>query len=279
MQIYVCKFYKNNLKYIYKVFLKLGVVGMALNIKVERYEGPFDALLTLIKQNKMDIYDIQIHEITNQYMQILNEMKELDLEIASEFIVIAATLLEIKSKLLLPSTAEEETAVDKDLDPRKELIDKLVEYKKFKTAAQFLREHEESYGMVFTKKPEIIEEIKEDKEDIGILKNKTMLDLYDLFNELMNRYNSKLNKENIIQREIPLDAFKIEDKMEVLREKLRHSYHLNFDSIIAECNSKIEVVVTFLALLELIKIRNVKVLQEKSFTNIYLERIEDNEEN
>jgi segregation and condensation protein A len=250
---------------------------MALDIKVSSYEGPFDKLLELIKKNQMDIYNIPIHEITNQYIEFLREMEEMDLEIASEFIVMAATLLEIKSKMLLPKPAEEETAADSEVDPRKELIAKLIEYKKFKSAAQFLREHEEGYGMVFAKKPEIIEEVKEDKDDIGILKNKTMLDLYNLYNELINRYSSKLN-ENVIQREIPIDAFKIEDKMEHLRKKLAKSYHLNFDSIVMECGSKIEIVVTFLALLELIKIKAVKVIQETNFTDIYLERIENNEE-
>lgn len=250
---------------------------MTLDIKVSSYEGPFDKLLELIKKNQMDIYNIPIHEITNQYMQFLREMEEMDLEIASEFIVMAATLIEIKSKMLLPKPVEDEAAADEALDPRKELVAKLIEYKKFKSAAQFLREHEEGYGMIFTKKPEIIEEIKDDKNDIGILRNKTMLDLYNLYIELMNRYNSKLN-ENVIQREIPVDVYKIEDKMDFLRTKLTKNYHLNFDSIIAECSSKIEIVVTFLALLELIKLKGVKVLQKKNFTDIYLERVENNEE-
>src|SRR3712207_4469850 len=110
---------------------------MSLNIKIENFEGPFDLLLHLIKKNEMDIYDIKIYEITTQYLNYINNMKELDLEVTSEFIVIAATLLEIKSKMLLPKQVVEENEEDAE-DPRQELINKLLEYKKFKQVADYL---------------------------------------------------------------------------------------------------------------------------------------------
>jgi segregation and condensation protein A len=250
---------------------------MSLNIKINNFEGPFDLLLHLIKKNEMDIYDIKIYEITNQYLQFINEMKEMDLEVTSEFIVIAATLLEIKSKLLLPNLAQDETAADSEVDPRKELIQKLVEYKKFKQVAAYLRTLEGESGLVFTKKPEIIEEKSKPADDSDILKNITMLQLYNLFNNLMNKYNSKMNKENVIQREIPVDAYKIEDKMEYLIKRITPHNHLYFSNIIRECSNKMEVVVTFLALLELIKLRNVKVIQDSNFMEIYLEGVSANE--
>lgn len=250
---------------------------MALNIKIDNFEGPFDLLLHLIKKNKMDIYNIRIHEITNQYLQYLNEMKEMDLEITSEFIVIAATLLEIKSKLLLPSTAKDETAADVEGDAKDELITRLIEYKKFKQAAQYLRDKERDYGVVFMKKPEIIEEVKNETEDRELLKGITMLQLYNIFNELMNRYNSKINKENVISREIPIDIYKIEDKIAYLRGRIDSQKHMSFSSLAKKCSHKMEIVVTFLALLELIKLKDVRVIQEKNFTEIYLERIENNE--
>ena len=252
---------------------------MSLNIKLENFEGPFDLLLHLIKKNEMEIYDIKIYEITNQYLQYIEHMKEMDLEITSEFIVIAATLLEIKSKMLLPNLAEDEVAADSAIDPRKELVAKLVEYKKFKNVADYLRSMEEKSGFVFTKKPEIIEDKSKGSEDSDILKNVTMLQLYNLYNDLLNRYNSKINKENIIQREIPVDTYKIEDKMRYLTDKIDSLNHLYFSSLVNECSSKMEVVVTFLALLELIKLKNVKVIQEKNFTEIYLERIDSSEGN
>lgn len=252
---------------------------MTLNIKIDNFEGPFDLLLHLIKKNEMDIYDIKIYEITNQYLQYLNEMKEMDLEITSEFVVIAATLLEIKSKLLLPSTVEEETSADKEGDPRKELIEKLVEYKRFKLVAEYLRKQEQITGFVYPKKAETIEDRPSDSEDKDILKGINMLQLYNLYNELINRYNSKINRENIIQREIPVDMYKIEDKMQYLTERIRHLKNISFNNIVENCSNKMEVVVTFLALLELIKLKNIKVLQENNFTEIYLERIDESEKN
>lgn len=251
---------------------------MTLNIKIENFEGPFDLLLHLIKKSEMDIYDIKIHEITNQYLQYISKMKEMDLEVTSEFIVIAANLLEIKSRMLLPNLAADESAADKEVDPRKELISKLIEYKKFKAIAEILRKKEEEFGVVFTKKPEIIEDNNKDARDMDILKNVTMLELYNLYNALINRYYSKINKENVIQREIPIDAYKIEDKMEYLKHKIYNSKTLIFSNILKSCSNKMERVVTFLALLELIKQKNVKALQEKNFTDIYLERIDNNEE-
>lgn len=250
---------------------------MSLNIKIENFEGPFDLLLHLIKKSEMDIYDIKIYDITNQYFQYINQMKEMDLEITSEFIVIAANLLEIKSKMLLPKEKEDETAADSEVDPRKELVAKLVEYRKFKAVAQFLRNKEENFGRVYTKKPEIIEDKSKESNSLELINTISILELYNIFNNLMNKYYSKIN-HNVISREIPVDMFKIEDKMVYLQERLISQRKMIFSNILLECKSKIEKVVTFLALLELIKQKNVKVLQEKNFTHIYLERIDSNEE-
>lgn len=116
---------------------------MSISIKIENFEGPFDLLLYLIKKNKMEIYDIKIHDITTQYLDYINNMKEMDLDITSEFIVIAATLLEIKSKMLLPK--ENIDNEDTEEDPRKYLMDKLIEYKKFKKVADWLKEKEKDF--------------------------------------------------------------------------------------------------------------------------------------
>lgn len=251
---------------------------MSLNIKIDNFEGPFDFLLHLIKKNEMDIYDIKIYDITNQYLQYLQQMKEFDLEITSEFIVIAATLLEIKSKMLLPNISEDEVSADEEKDPRKELVNKLIEYKKFKNVAKYLKNLEQSYGTVYTKKPEIIEEKNKQIDSLDILKGVTMLQLYNLFNDLINNYYNKMNKENIVQREIPVDAYKIEDKMEYISSRMMSFKSTYFSKFIGECTNKMEVVVTFLALLELIKLKNIKAVQENNFTEIYLERVDTNDE-
>lgn len=251
---------------------------MPLDIKIDNFQGPFDVLLHLIKKNEMDIYDIKIYEITNQYLQYLDQLKSMDLEVTSEFIVIAATLIEIKSKMLLPKAKADETAVTEEEDPRKILVQKLVEYKKYKAVAEVLRSLEASAGVTFSKKPEIIEEKDKVIDNSELFKGITMLTLFNLYNELINNYDSKMNTENVIQKEIPVDLYKIEDKMEELRNNLDNIEKIYFTSVIKKCTSKIEVVVTFLAMLELIKQRGVRAWQEKNFQDIYLERINENEE-
>lgn len=251
---------------------------MSLNIKIKNFEGPFDLLLHLIKKNKMDIYDIKIYEITNQYLEYIHTMEDMDLEITSEFIVIAATLIEIKSKLLLPKPKNDENAVDiDDQDPRKELIDKLIQYRKFKSAAMFFKDRELGTGRMFSKKPEIIEEKKKSLEPRDFLKGVNMLQLYELYNKLITVYSNKINTSNVINKEISVDKFKIEDKMDYLRENIEIGKKIPFSAISNRCSSRIEVVVTFLALLELMKLRFITVVQEQNFNEIYVERISENE--
>ena len=250
-----------------------------LNIKVADFEGPFDLLLHLIKKNKMDIYNIEIYKITNQYLEYLNEMKEMDLEITSEFVVIAATLIEIKSKKLLPKVKVEEEENEEDIEKR--LMEKLIEYKKFKNVSSFFKERYTSSGEVFSKKPEIIEEKEKTTENEvesfeDIFKNITLLDLYNIYNRVLETYREKQNVENVVQKKIYVDKFKIEDKMNTLIKKFDDVEVLEFKSIIEESECKMETVVTFLALLELIKIRIIKVYQDENFGNILMKKRREN---
>lgn len=241
-----------------------------INVKIQSFEGPFDLLLHLIKKNEMDIYDVKIYDITSQYIEYLDKMKEIDLELASEFIVIAATLLEIKSRELLPKIVDETAEELSEDDVRKQLLDKLVEYKKIKAMAAFLEYRQKNSGEIYSKKPEII--IEEKKSNDDILKDITILDLYNLAMELVEKYNSKQNA-NKIEKTIKVDSYKVEDKMEELKVKLRNKKNIYFSKIISECDSKMEVIVTFLALLELIKQKNIKVLQGVNFSDIYIEEM------
>ncbi|MEG0306354.1 MAG: segregation/condensation protein A [Clostridium sp.] len=244
---------------------------MALTIKTSNFEGPFDLLLHLIKKNQMDIYNISILEITNKYIGYLSEMKELDLDIASEFIVTAATLIELKSKVLLPKKKEPEI---EEVDDAQELIDKLLQYKKFKNAAEFLGTRQMNTGVTFTKRPEIIEDTREKKQDAkDLLRNVTMMDLYNMYNSLIEIYLNKMNDGFNMEERIQIEVFKIEDKMEHLKEVLNDGKNTTFASIIKNNKSKIEVIVTFLALLELIKLKDVKVVQNGNFSEIYLEGV------
>ncbi len=249
---------------------------MSLTIKTSNFEGPFDLLLHLIKKNQMDIYHISILEITNQYISYLSEMKEFDLDIASEFIVMATTLIEMKSKVLLPKVKEPE---EEEVDDTKELIDKLLQYKKFKGAAEFLGERQLSTGISFTKRPEIIEDTKDRKpQDASeLLKDITMMDLYKMYMEVIEIYKSKMNDSFNMEERIKVEVFKIEDKMEELKEVLQGRRNTTFASIVSNSRTKTEVIVTFLALLELIKLKNVKVVQHGNFSEIYLEGVDTNE--
>ncbi|MCB2288445.1 segregation/condensation protein A [Clostridium sp. CS001] len=245
---------------------------MSLSIKVTNFEGPFDLLLHLIKKNEMNIYDINIFEITNHYLEYLEDMKEMDLEVTSEFIVIAATLIEIKSKHLLPKNKDEQSQDDEE-DIEKELLNKLIEYRKYKVIAENLKVLEQGTGIFFSKKPEIIEEINNEVNEIDFLKNVTMLNLYDLYNNLMQQYRNKMNTNNVINKKVLVDEYKIEDKMLELKEKLDKWGKIHFTKLVKDYSSKLEIIVTFLALLEMIKIRSVRVIQENNFKDIYLERV------
>ena len=240
-----------------------------LNIKIADFEGPFDLLLHLIRKHQMDIYNIEIYEITSQYLDYLNQMKTMDLEITSEFIVIAATLIEIKSKKLLPKikVAEE---IEEDIE--KKLMDRLIEYKKIKNVSLFFREIYKDSGELYTKKPEIIEEIKDDSKNEDILKNTTLIELYNTYNNLIENYSLKQNKNTLIEKKIFLDKYKVEDKMEELFKDLSDNKVIKFQDVIQRSESKLESIVTFLALLELIKLKMVQAFQDNNFSEILIKR-------
>lgn len=248
-----------------------------MNIKVADFEGPFDLLLHLIRKNKMDIYNIEIFKITNQYLDYLEAMKKMDLEITSEFIVIAATLIEIKSKSLLPKIKKEEE-IDED-DIEKKLLEKLIIYRKIKASTEFFKEKAFSIGCTYSKKAEIIEIKKEKVNNDDIFENITLIDLYNIYNKLIEQYLKKKNRNiSIISRNIKKDEYKIEDKYEYILNILEKEGKLNFSDIIYQCCCKIECVVTFLALLELMKQRKVLAHQIENFEEIIIERFEAEED-
>ena len=245
-------------------------------IKVADFEGPFDLLLHLIRKNKMDIYNIEIYKITNQYLRYLDEMKEMDLEITSEFIVIAATLIEIKSKSLLPKVKVEDEN-EEDIENKLKL--RLIEYKQIKAVSNFFKERHINSGEIYSKKPEIIEieEEKAPKSNEDIFKNLTLIDLYNIYNNILDTYHNKQNNINVVQRKIYTDKYKVEDKMKELLDRFNNANVIEFRSIIKESESKLETVVTFLALLELIKLRVIIAYQEGNFKEILMKRRVENE--
>lgn len=238
-------------------------------IKVANFEGPFDLLLHLIKKNKMDIYNIEIYKITNQYLKYLDDMKEMDLEVTSEFIVIAATLIEIKSKSLLPKVKVDEESEE---DIEKKLRERLIEYRQIKAVSTFFKDRYLNSGEIYSKKPEIIEETKTSSDSVDFFKNLTLIDLYNIYNNILENYHNKINNINVVQKKIYVDKYKVEDKMKELLDKFEDSKVISFKNIINLSESKLETVVTFLALLELIKLRMITVYQAGNFKEILMKR-------
>lgn len=239
---------------------------MSINIKIDAFEGPLDLLLHLIRKAEVDIYDIPIAKITDQYISYLKEMEELDLDIASEFLVMAATLVEIKSKMLLPKKKKEEELEEED--PRLELIEKLIEYKKYKEFAESLKDIDESTAIYF-KAPEIIDDI-ENKE--VFFKNITVENLMIAFKKIMDNYDNRHKSEERVYENISSDEYKIEDKMEFILSLLKKNSKVYFNEFFLHSKSKMEIIVTFIAMLELIKLREIIVYQINNFDNITIER-------
>lgn len=240
-----------------------NVLSNAYRIKIQNFEGPLDLLFHLIEKNKIDIYDIPIDEITDQYTDYLFEMQELDLEIASEFLLMAATLLHIKSKLLLPNPKEE--AEEEYTDPREELVLKLVEYRRYKRFSEVLKTREDEYRKVFYKLPEEID-IKKENQPIELSYD----ELNRIYVELMERNEKKMNKNTgkmtqILQREKVTLKSKIR---EVVRTLLNKSYFKFSDVFSRKTKSKLEIVTGFLAVLELAKLKKLTLKQNKNFSEI-----------
>jgi segregation and condensation protein A len=241
----------------------------SLNINITNFEGPFDLLLHLLKVNKMKIQEIRISEITSQYLTYLHGMQELDLEIASEFLLMASTLLEIKSREMLPKYKE---AVDEE-ELKEKLVLRIEEYEAFKVMAEHLGERFSSDRFIFTKRAETIPQEEIPLEEL--LRGITMDHLYLTYKSLMNRQKEKVNRSFVRTRTMEREEFKIEDKMDELERILMNNSMVNFTSILKRTESKAECIVLFLAILELSRNHRIRVSQETIFSEIIIEKGEE----
>ena len=223
-------------------------------VELPFYEGPMDLLFHLIKKNEIDIYDIPIALITEQYLEYIEMLKVLNLDTIGDFLVMAATLMHIKSKMLLPPDPEEEA---EEIDPREELVKRLLEYRKFKDAAEKLSGREQYYSELYDRDARIDELKKEE-----ILLEVSVFDLISAFRNIVVRTKDKEFHE------VTIEKLTINDKIADMMEKLNFSKSLTLQQLFEEMDSKYEMVVTFLALLELIKLRLVKVVQKNPFATI-----------
>ncbi|MBI3306491.1 MAG: segregation/condensation protein A [Candidatus Omnitrophica bacterium] len=236
-----------------------------LYVKISAYEGPLDLLLELIKKNEMDIYNIPIAEITKQYLDQLARMKELNLEIAGEFIVMAATLIYIKSKMLLPQAEDEED--EEGGDPRAELVRRLLEYQAFKEVAKELGSMEDEQGKVFTRQiaDYYLGELKGDEAEIDTF-SANLYDLLTAFQSVLTRSGSETFHE------VYEEMISIEEKMMEIRSRLEETPRVVFSELFTK-PTRNELIATFLAVLEIVRTKIARVSQEKHFGEIILEKV------
>jgi len=223
------------------------------------FEGPLDLLLHLIKKNEVSITDIPIATITEQYLATLELMETLSLDVAGEFLVMASTLVHIKSRMLLPAGADEPDE-DEGVDPREELVRRLLDYQRYKDAAEELEQREVLTRDVFIR-------AATPTEDVGT-RGFRELSVFELLAAL-KRVIDRLPKDTF--HDVTLDKITVREKMTLLLDRLRQQHSILFESLFAEATSRMEVVVTFLAMLELVKVRAIRIIQEEMAGPIMIE--------
>jgi segregation and condensation protein A len=240
---------------------------MAYKVKLEIYEGPFDLLVSLIEKAEMNIYDIQVSEITSQYLSYISEMKSRDLAVSGEFMVLAAALIELKSKMLLPRMKADGTASEDD--PRRELVQKLLEYKKYKLASELLMEQEEIAGMLFEKPQEDLSQYTGEPDvylrmDIGRF--------IDAFKAFIIR-KRKVEEVKRIYERIERQRETVESKIDYIRAMFKQKgvKRLRFSELLAAGGDRYEKVLTFVSLLEMMRGKLITARQRGGFAEIVVE--------
>lgn len=244
---------------------------MELTVKLQVFEGPLDLLLYLLDKNKVNIYDIPIVEITAQYMEYIVEMKRQDLDVLSEFLVMAATLIDIKSKMLLPRDPDDE---EEETDPRAELVQQLLEYKMYKCMAYELKDRQVDAQRVMFKKPTIPEEVLEYQEPLNVeelVSDVTLAKLNEIFKSIMRKQQDKIDPLRSKFGKIEKEEVSLEEKTEYLENYATTHKHFSFRSLLEAQSSKVEVIVTFLAILELMKTGKILISQEHIFDDIQID--------
>ena len=244
---------------------------MELTVKLQVFEGPLDLLLHLLDKNKVNIYDIPIVEITNQYMEYIREMKRQDLNVMSEFLVMAATLIDIKSKMLLPAKETEEEEAE---DPRAELVELLLEYKMYKCISYELKDRQMDAEKVMFKEPTIPDEVAAYEEPVDLeelMADVTLKKLNDIFKSIMRKQEDKIDPVRSKFGKIEKEEVSLSDKMVYLEQYAMTHPHFSFRSLLEAQCGKMEIIVTFLAVLELMKMGKITIYQDKIFDDIRIE--------
>lgn len=230
-----------------------------LTIKLGKFAGPLDLLLYLIKQEQANIFDIPIAKITDEYLKYVRLMKSLDIAVAADFLVMAATLIEIKSKMLLPRDpfAPEEEEFE---DPRKELVDRLLEYEKYKSAAQMLYERTTIEQAVFARG-----RIESDENNAEV--DASVFDILTVFQKILARHRDE------VQMEIQREEISLADMIKTLKKRLFDEIELSITAFFEEMHSRRELVTAFIAVLEIVRTEGIKLMQNKTFGDIILKKV------
>ncbi len=241
---------------------------MALAVKLEAFEGPLDLLLHLIDKNKVDIYDIPIVEITKQYLSYIQEMEKQDMNVMSEFLVMAATLINIKCKMLLPKEINEE---GEEEDPRAELVQKLIEYKIYKYMSFELKDKHIDADKVLYKETTLPEEVRDYREPVDyeeLVADITLSKMQNIFKSMLIRQENKIDPVRSKFGKIEKDKVNMDEKFEYVKRILCQNKCISFCKLLENENSKMDIIVTFLVILELMKMGYLKVRQDKIFDDI-----------
>ena len=248
---------------------------MTISYKLEKFEGPLDLLLHLIDKNKVDIYDIPIVEITRQYLDYVSQMEREDLNVVSDFLVMAATLLDIKSRMLLPLEVDEE---GQEEDPRAELVARLLEYKRYKMMAQELADMEEDAQGVLFKTPTVPREVAKYEPPVDLnqlLDGLTLAKLQRIIESVMKRQQDKVDPIRSNFGTIKKEPVSLENRILDVMGYARQHRRFSFRQILERQGDRLEVVVTFLAILELMKIGKIHLTQEHAFDDMDIEILEE----
>ncbi|MGN1167701.1 MAG: segregation and condensation protein A [Lachnospiraceae bacterium] len=243
---------------------------MGIPVKLQVFEGPLDLLLHLIDKNKIDIYDIPIVEITNQYMDYINAMEKEDLNVMSEFLVMAATLLDIKCKMLLPAEVNEE---GEEEDPRQELVEQLLEYKMYKYMSYELRDRQIEGERTLYREPIIPDEVLDYVEPVDLdelLGDLTLAKLNRIFQDVMKRQVDKIDPVRSKFGKLEKEEVTLPDKLEYVTNYAREHKNFSFRKLLTKQSSKTQVVVTFLAILQLMKEGTIFIEQKQPFDDIMI---------
>jgi segregation and condensation protein A len=233
-------------------------------VKLENFEGPLDLLLFFIKRDELNIYDIPIARIAKEFLSYVQLIQQLDLDIAGDFLLMAATLMQIKVRMLLPKAEDEED----ELDPREELIRRLLEYKRFKEVSESFKKMEEKQSKVFFREYFKHDEIEAKKEDVNLLKEVSMFDLLKAFKKVLNN----IKEDTVFTiRKIPVS---IEEQMDYITNFFGAKKQYRFLELVTDYREKIIVIVTFVAMLEMIKDNKIRVYSEGEFNDMIIYRID-----